>query len=115
MSFSDRQAGVSLKDRVRSSVTRERHGVEPLLLRLERSQVVGHLVQMPLEHLLRKVLYALPTGRRPRGRPKTRRRKYCTSPTPAEDRLGIPIEEVDDQDREHWKSLLELLPRPDSG
>ena len=53
MSFLRRVAGVSLRDRVRSSVTRERLGVEPLLLRLERSQLrwFGHLVRMPPERL----------------------------------------------------------------
>ncbi|KAI3365352.1 hypothetical protein L3Q82_010435 [Scortum barcoo] len=38
-------AGRSLRDRVRSSVIREELGVEPLLLRIERSQLrwLGHL------------------------------------------------------------------------
>ena len=119
MSFLRRVAGISLRDRVRSSVTRERLGVEPLLLCLERwSQLrwFGHLVRMPPKRLPRKVLDARPTGRRPRGRPKTRWKDYIS--TLAEERLGIPPEEVDNvaQEREHWKSLLELLPpRPDSG
>ncbi|KAI3356975.1 hypothetical protein L3Q82_003603 [Scortum barcoo] len=46
-----RVAGRSLRDKVRSSVTREELGVEPLLLRLriERSQLrwLGHLFRMP--------------------------------------------------------------------
>ena len=41
MSFLRRVAGVSLRDRVRSAVTREGLGVEPLLLRLERSSLGG--------------------------------------------------------------------------
>ena len=43
-----------LRDRVRSSVMRERLRVESLLLCLERSQLrwFGHLVRMPLRHLL---------------------------------------------------------------
>ncbi|KAI3362897.1 hypothetical protein L3Q82_011495 [Scortum barcoo] len=42
----------SLRDRVRSSVTREELGVEPLLLHIERSQLrwLGHLFQMPPGH-----------------------------------------------------------------
>ena len=36
MSFLRREAGVSLRDRVRSSVIREELGLEPLLLCLER-------------------------------------------------------------------------------
>ncbi|KAK3556663.1 hypothetical protein QTP70_011925 [Hemibagrus guttatus] len=39
MSFLRRVAGRSLRDRVRSSVTREEGGVEPLLLHIEREQV----------------------------------------------------------------------------
>ncbi|KAI3370744.1 hypothetical protein L3Q82_007287 [Scortum barcoo] len=38
MSFLRRVAGRSLRDRVRSSVTREELGVEPLLLRLHREE-----------------------------------------------------------------------------
>ena len=87
-------AGISLRDRVRSSVTRERLGVEPLLLRLERSQLrwFGHLVRMPPERLPREVLGARPTGRRPRGRPRRRWRDYIDSL--ALERLGIPQEEI---------------------
>ncbi|TWW63621.1 hypothetical protein D4764_03G0006290 [Takifugu flavidus] len=49
MSFLRRVAGLSLRDRVRSSAIREELGVEPLLLRVERSQMrwLGHLVRMP--------------------------------------------------------------------
>ena len=118
MSFLRRVAGVSLRDRVRSAVTREGLGVEPLLLRLERSQLrwFGHLVRMPHERLPREVLEARPTGRRPRGRPRTRWRDYIDSL--ALDRLGIPQEEVADvaRERETWSSLVEMLPpRPDYG
>ncbi|KAK3552841.1 hypothetical protein QTP86_022544 [Hemibagrus guttatus] len=49
MSFLRRVAGRSLRDRVRSSVTREELGVEPLLLHIERGQLrwLGHLFRMP--------------------------------------------------------------------
>ena len=39
MGFLRRVSGLSLRDRVRSSVIREGLGVEPLLLRIERSQM----------------------------------------------------------------------------
>ena len=118
MSFLRRVAGISLRDRVRSSVIRERLGVEPLLLHLERSQLrwFGHLVRMPPERLPREVLAACPLGKRPRGRPRTRWRDYISSL--AWDRLGIPQEEVANvaREREVWSSQLELLPpRPDYG
>ncbi|KAJ8003299.1 hypothetical protein DPEC_G00167980 [Dallia pectoralis] len=50
-------AGLSLRDRVRSSVIREELGVEPLLLCIERSQLrwFGHLVRMPPGRLPREV------------------------------------------------------------
>ncbi|KAI3371765.1 hypothetical protein L3Q82_024317 [Scortum barcoo] len=56
-------------------------GVEPLLLRIERSQLrwLGHLFRMPPGRLPREVFQACPTGRRPRGRPRTRWRRLCLS------------------------------------
>ncbi|KAK7916392.1 hypothetical protein WMY93_012153 [Mugilogobius chulae] len=118
MSFLRRVAGRSLRDRVRSSVTREELGVEPLLLHVERSQLrwLGHLFRMPPGRLPGEVFRACPTGRRPRGRPRTRWRDYVSRL--AWERLGIPPEELAEVcgDREVWASLLGLLPpRPDSG
>ncbi|KAK5925540.1 hypothetical protein CgunFtcFv8_018055 [Champsocephalus gunnari] len=118
MGFLCRVAGVSLRDKVRSSVIREGLGVEPLLLRVERSQLrwFGHLVRMPPGRLPREVFQAHPAGRRPRGRPRTRWRDYISSL--AWERLGIPQSELVDVAREKkvWGSLLELLPpRPDHG
>ena len=57
---------------------------------------------MPLERLPREVLDARPTGRRPRGRPRTRWRDKIDSL--AMDRL---LEEVVDvaRDRELWSSI----------
>ncbi len=66
--FLRRVAGRSLRDRVRSSVTREELRVEPLLLHIERGQLrwLGHLFRMPPGRLPGKVFRARPTGRRPR-------------------------------------------------
>ena len=60
-------------------------GVEPLLLRIERSQMrwLGHLVRMPPGRLPGEVFRVRPTGRRPRGRPRTRWRDYVSD-------LGTP-------------------------
>ncbi|KAK0154400.1 putative uncharacterized transposon-derived protein F52C9.6 [Merluccius polli] len=118
MSFLRRVAGLSLRDRVRSSVIREELGVDPLLLRVERSQMrwLGHLVRMPPGRLPGEVFRARPTGRRPRGRPRTRWRDYVSRL--AWERLGIPQEELAAVagEREVWASLLRLLPpRPDPG
>uniref|UniRef100_A0A8C2WVQ0 FERM and PDZ domain containing 1 n=1 Tax=Cyclopterus lumpus TaxID=8103 RepID=A0A8C2WVQ0_CYCLU len=64
MSFLRRVAGLSLRDRVRSSDIRGELGVESLLLRVERSQLrwFGHLVRMPPGRLPLEVFRARPTG-----------------------------------------------------
>ncbi|KAK3550678.1 hypothetical protein QTP70_002404 [Hemibagrus guttatus] len=119
MSFLRRVAGRSpLRDRVRSSVTQEELGVEPLLLHMERGQLrwLGHLFRMPPGRLPGEVLRACPTGKRPRGRPRTRWRDYVSRL--AWERLGVPPEELEEVsgEREVWASLLRLLPlRPGSG
>uniref|UniRef100_A0AAV2JL93 ribonuclease H n=1 Tax=Knipowitschia caucasica TaxID=637954 RepID=A0AAV2JL93_KNICA len=118
MSFLRRVAGRSLRDRVRSSVTREELGVEPLLLHVERNQLrwLGHLFRMLPGRLPGEVFRARPTGRRPRGRPRTRWRDYVSQL--AWERLGVPLDELEEVcvDREVWASLLRLLPpRPGNG
>ncbi|TWW81657.1 hypothetical protein D4764_01G0014720 [Takifugu flavidus] len=118
MSFLRRVAGLSLRDRVRSSAIQEALGVEPLLLRVERSQMrwLGHLVRMPPGRLPGEVFRACPSGRRPPGRPRTRWRDYVSRL--AWERLGIPPDELEEVagEREVWASLLRLLPpQPDPG
>jgi len=73
MNFSPGMAGFSLRDRVRSSDIRRELGVVPLLLRVKRSQLrwFGHLISMPPRRLPFEVFWARPTGRRPRGRPRS--------------------------------------------
>ncbi|KAK3561961.1 hypothetical protein QTP86_019076, partial [Hemibagrus guttatus] len=63
MSFLRRVAGHSLRDRVRSSVTWEKLGVELLLLHIERGQLrwLGHLFRMPPGRLPGEVFRACPT------------------------------------------------------
>ena len=53
MSFLRRVAGISLRDRVRSSDIQERLRVELLLLHIERSKMrwFGYLIMMLLKHL----------------------------------------------------------------
>ena len=77
---------------------------------------LGHLTRMPPRRLPGEVFRARPTGRRPRGRPRTRWRDYVSRL--AWERLGVPLEELDEVagEREVWASLLRLLPpRPDPG
>ncbi|KAK3538092.1 hypothetical protein QTP70_029181, partial [Hemibagrus guttatus] len=96
MSFLRRVVGRSLRDRVRSSVTWQELGVEPLLLDIERGQLrwLGHLFRMPPGHLPGEVFRACPTGKRPRGRPRTRWRDYVSQL--AWERLGVPPEELEE-------------------
>uniref|UniRef100_A0A8C4X372 Uncharacterized protein n=1 Tax=Erpetoichthys calabaricus TaxID=27687 RepID=A0A8C4X372_ERPCA len=101
-------AEMSFLRRVRSSVIREGLRVEPLLLRIERSQMrwLGHLIRMPPGRLPGEVFRARPTGRRPRGRPWTRWRDYVS--WLAWERLGILPEELEEVagEREVWISSL---------
>ncbi|KAK3557566.1 hypothetical protein QTP70_030495, partial [Hemibagrus guttatus] len=94
MSFLRRVVGCSLRDKVRSSVTRKELGVQPLLLHIERGQLrwLGHLFRMPPGRLPGEVFRACPTGRRPRRRPRTRWRDYVSRL--AWERLGVPPEEL---------------------
>ncbi|KAI3360385.1 hypothetical protein L3Q82_002297 [Scortum barcoo] len=67
---------------------------------------------MPPGRLPREVFQACPTGRRPRGRPRTRWRDYV-SRLLAWERLGIPPEELEEVsgayvDRGHVSIILIL-------
>ena len=84
--------GLTLRDGVRSSVIREGLGVEPLLLCIEM-RWLGHLLRMPPGRFPGEVFRARPTGRRPRGRPRTRWRDYVSRL--AWERLGVPPEELE--------------------
>ncbi|PWA16842.1 hypothetical protein CCH79_00012754 [Gambusia affinis] len=116
MGFLCRVSGLSLRDRVRSLVIREGLRVEPLLLHVKRSQLrwLGCLLRLPFGRLPGEVFQACPTGRRPKGRPRTRWRDYVS--WLAWERLGIPPEELEQVagEREVCASLLKLLPpQPD--
>ena len=108
MGFLRRISGLTLLDKVKSVDIRESLTIEPLLLRLERSQLrwYGHVTRMSQEITTKKLLYSTPIGRRPRGRPRTRWRDYV------EDlwwsRLGIPPEHLSfvAEDRDAWRLQL---------
>ncbi|KAK3528665.1 hypothetical protein QTP70_007204 [Hemibagrus guttatus] len=112
MSFLHRVAGRPPRDRVRSSVTQEELGVELLLLHIERGQLrwLGHLFRMPPGRLPGEVFQACPTGKRPRGRPRTRWRDYVS--WLAWERLGVPPEELEEVAREREHSCMEALKAP---
>jgi len=95
MSFLCRVAGLSRRDRVRSSDIRRELGVEPLLLHVKRSQLrwFRHQIRMPPGRIPLEVFRAHPTGRKPRGRPRTRWRDYISHL--AWGRLRISQEELE--------------------
>ena len=74
MRYLRRVAGVRRIDKVRNSTIREELNIEPLLLKVERSQLrwFGHVLRMTQSRLVHQVYSALPTGNRPRGRPRAR-------------------------------------------
>ena len=97
MTFLRRVAGLSLRDRVRSSDIQRELGVETAAppRRKEPAEVVQASDQdasrMPLSL---EFFWAHLTGRRPRGRPRTRWRDYIHVSHLAWERLGIPQEEL---------------------
>ena len=77
MGFLRRVHSVTLLDKVCSCEICKALNVEPLVQN-ERSSYVrfGHMSGISHERLARQVLLARPTGKRPRGRPKTRWSDY---------------------------------------
>ena len=78
MRFLRRIEGVTLFNKVCSSETRKSLNIEPLLLRIERSQLswFGHVSRMPQERLSKQALLAKANGSRPVGRPRTKWTDY---------------------------------------
>ncbi|MHB9337741.1 RNA-directed DNA polymerase, partial [Fusobacterium pseudoperiodonticum] len=103
MGFLRSVAGLSLLDRVHSTAIREFLSSEPLLLRIERSQLrwYGDVIRMSDDRIARRVLLAEPMGRRPRGRPRTRWLDYINNLVWS--RLGIPPQHLQEvaSDRSH--------------
>ena len=112
MRFLQRIEGVTMFNKVRSSEIRKSFNIEPLLLRIERSQLrwFGHVSRMPQERLPKQALRAKANGRRPVGRFRTRWTDYIEDL--GWNRLGLRPSEMMDmmEDREVWGLNLELLP-----
>ncbi|CAF3092932.1 unnamed protein product, partial [Rotaria sp. Silwood2] len=71
--FLRRVAGLTLRDKIRSSSIYESLQIEPLLLHIERSQLrwLGHVLRMPQNRLPYQIFQGKPTGKRPIGRRRT--------------------------------------------
>ena len=112
MRFLQKIKRVTLFNKVRSSEIRKSLNIEPLLLRIKRSQLrwFGHVSRMPQERLPKQALLAEANGRRPVGRPRTRWTDYIEDH--GWNRLGFyPRETIEVmEDCEVWRLNLELLP-----
>ena len=112
MRFLRRIEGVTLFNKVRSSEIRKALNIEPLLLRIERSQLrlFDHVSRMPQERLPKRALLAKASGRRAVGRPRTKWTDYIEDL--GWNRLGLHPSEMMEvmEDREVWRLNLELLP-----
>ena len=101
---------------MRSSKAQNSFNIEPLLLRIERSQLrwFGHVRKMPQERLPKQALLAKANGRRPVGQPRTRWTNYIEDL--GWNRFGLhPSEMMDVMDgHEVWRFNLELLPQQPS-
>ena len=66
--------GLSLLDKIKNTNIRQSLNIKPLLLRIERSQLrwYGHVTQMSHEQTAKQLINAFPSGKMPRGRPRTR-------------------------------------------
>ena len=110
--FLRRIEGVTLFNIVRSSEIRKSLNIEPLLLRIERSQLrwFGYVSRMPQERLPKQALLAKTNGRRPVGRPRTRWTDYIEDL--GWNRLELRPSEMMEvmEDRKVWWLNLELLP-----
>ena len=115
MRFLRRIERLTLFDKVRSSEIRQSLNVEPVLLRIERSQLrwFGHVSRMPQERLPKQALEAQLNTKRPVGRPRRRWSEQIEDL--AWNRLGLRPNELKAvvEDRGVWRLNLELLtPRP---
>ena len=72
--FLQKVRGLSLFDKVKSTDIRQSLNIEPLLLRIERSQLrwYGHVTRMSHEQTAKQLRDALLSGKRSTGRPRTR-------------------------------------------
>ena len=102
MRFLRRIEGVTLFNKMRNSEIWEFLNIEPLLLRIERSQLrwFGHASRMPQEKLLKQALLAKGNRRRPVRQPRTRWTDYIEDL--GWNRLGLHPSEMMDVIKRPW-------------
>ena len=94
MFFLRKVMGSFLVDKVKSTDIQQSLNIEPLLLCIERSRLrwYGHVTRMSHERIAKQQIDAFPSGKRLRGRPRTRWRDYAKDL--AWSRLEIPTAEL---------------------
>ena len=94
MGFLRKVRGLSLLDKVRKIDIRQSLNIKPLLLHIEPLQLrwYGHVTRMSHERTVKQLMNDFPSGKRPRGRPRTSWRNYVKDL--AWWRLGIPLAEL---------------------
>ena len=111
MRFLRRAAGLTLRDRIRSSTIQESLKAESLLLYIERSQLrwLGHVLRMLHERLVHQVFEAMPQGKGPIGRPRLTWPNYIVCL--CQERLGLSWTDVitSVKDRNRWRRLSDTL------
>jgi len=111
MRFLQRIEGVTLLDKVRSPEIRKSLNIEPLLLRIERSQLrwFGHVSIMPKKRLPIQALLVKVKGKRLVGQPRTCWEDYIGDI--GWNRLGLQPSKMllVVADRDVWRLNLELL------
>ena len=115
MGFLGNVKGLSLLDKFKSTDIHQSLNIKPLLLDIKLSQLrwYGHVTQMSNERREKQLMDALPSSKRPRGRPLTRWRNYVEDL--AWSRLEISPAKLPlvAGDRDAWNFQLELLsPQP---
>ena len=112
ISFLQKVRSLSVLDKVKSTDIYKSLNIEPLLLRIERSQLrwYGHVTQMPRKRKAKQIMDALLSGKRPRGRLRTCSQNYVEYL--AWSRLGISPAKLTlvAGNRDAWRSQLALLP-----
>ena len=111
MRFLRRMLGVTRRDRIPNEAIRERVKVEPLLSWIEKSQFgwYGHTLRMNHDQLARQILFAVPEGRPPPGRP---RKRWTDQMNELCRRISLNPDDAAEMalDRAEWKRLTSSLP-----
>ena len=92
MNFLQKVRGLTLFDKVESTDIRQSFNIERQLLRIEQSQLrwYGHVTQKYHARTAKQLMDALPSGKRPKGRPRTRWLKTWHAQDLAWSSLEIP-------------------------